>query len=85
MTEKPLELWQVPLHWLRDRGRIESVGIKCNGCGHKDSWPIGEMMQEHGPRTLVSDLWKRWRCAKCGSRQVLPFSIKQRDDAPPQC
>jgi hypothetical protein len=33
------------------------------------------MMQEHGPRTLVSDLWKRWRCAECGSREVVPFSI----------
>jgi rubredoxin len=75
MTKKSRELWRVPLVWLRDRGRIESVGVKCSGCGHKGSWPIGEMMQEHGPRTLVSDLWKRWRCAECGSREVVPFSI----------
>jgi hypothetical protein len=78
MAKKPRELWQVPLHWLRDRGRIESVGVQCNGCGHKRSWPITEMMQEHGPRALVSDLWKRWRCAECGSQNVVPFSVRRR-------
>jgi rubredoxin len=80
MAEKPRELWQVPLHWLRDRGRIGEIGVKCNGCGHKHSWPIGEMMQEHGPRALVSDLWNRWRCPSCGSRNVVPFSIAQLRD-----
>jgi hypothetical protein len=34
-----------------------------------------EMIQEHGPRSLVADLWKRWRCAECGLREVVPFSI----------
>jgi hypothetical protein len=74
MAQQPSELWQVPLHWLRDRGRVESVGVKCNGRGHKGSWPISEMMQEHGPQTLVSDLWKPWRCYECGSREIVPIA-----------
>jgi hypothetical protein len=60
--------WLLAGEWLR------SVS-NAMGCGHKRSWPIGEMMQEHGPRTLVSDLWKRWRCAECGSWEVVPFLI----------
>jgi len=56
MAEKTSHFWQVPLFWLRDRGRIGEIGVKCNGCGHERSWPVGDMMQEHGPRTLVSDL-----------------------------
>jgi len=79
VAKKHRDLWQVPLHWLRDRGRIGEIGVKCNGCGHKGSWPIGEMMQEHGPRTLVSDLWKRWRCSECESREVVPFSVRRLD------
>jgi hypothetical protein len=31
MAEKPRKLWQVPLFWLRDRGRIEALGVQCNG------------------------------------------------------
>jgi len=59
MAEKPRDLWQVPHHWLRDRRLIGEIGVKCNGCGHSHSWPIGELMQEHGPHTLVSDLWRQ--------------------------
>jgi hypothetical protein len=75
MAHGPSELWQVPLYWLRDRGQIGEIGVKCNGCGHKRSWPIAELIRRYEPTTLVSDLWKRWRCAECGSREVVPFSI----------
>jgi len=33
----PRDLWQVPLIWLRDRGRIGEIGVKCNGCGQADA------------------------------------------------
>src|SRR5690348_10093414 len=55
MAKKPREVWQVPLFWLRDRGRIESVGVHCNGCGHKRFWPIGEMMQEQRGASVSAD------------------------------
>jgi hypothetical protein len=77
MAEKSRELWQVPLHWLRDRRRIASIGVQCNSCGHKRSWPIGELIRRCGPDHLVSDLWKRWHCSECGSREVVPFSTVQ--------
>ena len=75
VSGKPPELWQVPLFWLRDRGRIGSVGVRCNACGHSKSWPIAELISRYGPQTLVSDLWRRWRCSRCGSRDVVPFSV----------
>ena len=81
MAEKPQDLWQVPLYWLRDRGRIGEIGVKCNGCGHKHSWPIGELIQRYEPQTLVSNLWKRWRCSECGSRNVVPFSVGKLSDS----
>ena len=28
MAEKPRDLWQVPLVWLRDRRRLGEVGVK---------------------------------------------------------
>jgi hypothetical protein len=80
MAEKPRDIWQVPLHWLRNRGRIGEIGVKCNGCGRKRSWPIAEMMQEHGPNKLISELWQRWHCAECGSKDVMPFSVSRLRD-----
>jgi hypothetical protein len=50
-------------------------GVRCNACAHRHSWPIEELIARHKPWALVSDLWKRWRCSKCGSRDVLPFAI----------
>jgi hypothetical protein len=55
-----------PLIWLRDRRRIGSIGVVCNGCGHRRSWPIAELIQRDEPQMLVSDLWKRWWCSRCG-------------------
>ena len=75
MVETRRDLWQVPLYWLRDRRKVGEIGVKCNGCGHKHSWLIGELIRRCGPDMLVSDLWKRWRCSECGSRDVVPFSI----------
>jgi len=72
---KSPELRQVPLVWLRDRRRVASIGVRCNGCGHKHIWPIAEPIRRYEPQTLMSDLWKRWRCLKCGSRNVVPFAV----------
>jgi len=37
MREKR-EQWQVAVVWLRGRGWIGHVGVKCNGRGHQRSW-----------------------------------------------
>ena len=80
MAEKSRDSWHVALYWLRDRRRVASLGVQCNGCGHKHFWPIGELMQEYGPYTLVSNLWQRWRCAECGSLKVVPSSVSRLKD-----
>jgi hypothetical protein len=74
------ELWHVPLVWLRDRGRIGSVGVRCNACDHSRSWPIDELISRYDPRTLVSALWPRWRCSKCGSQDVVLFPVGKAKD-----
>ena len=36
---------------------------------------LAEIIAQYKPWTTVADLRKRWRCSKCGSRDVLPFAI----------
>jgi hypothetical protein len=31
----------------------------------------------------MSDLWRRWRCSKCGSKDEVPFSVGKARD--PRC
>ena len=73
MAEKSYEAWEVSLASLHDYRKIATIGVHCNGCGHDHTWPIEELVARHKPWALVSDLWKRWRCSKCGSRDVLPL------------
>ena len=75
MVEKSREAWEVSLASLQDHRKIVTIGVHCNGSGHRHTWPIEDLIERHKPWTLVSDLWKRWRCSKCGSRGVLPFGI----------
>jgi hypothetical protein len=75
MPEKSREAWEVSLASLQDHRKIATIGVRCEGCGHRHTWPIEDLIERHKPWTLVPDLWKRWRCSKCGSRDVLPFAI----------
>ena len=75
MSEKSREAWEVSLASLQDHRKIATIGVCCEGCGHRHAWPIEELIERHKPWTLVSDLWKRWRCSKCGSQNVQPFAI----------
>ena len=75
MAERSREIWQVSLALLQDHRKIGTIGVRCEGCGHRHTWPIEDLIERHKPWTLVSDLWMRWRCSKCGSRNVPPFGI----------
>jgi hypothetical protein len=71
----PVKPGIVSLASLRDHRKIAIIGARCNVCGHRRSWPIEDLIERHQPWTLASDLWKRWQCSKCGSRDVLPFGV----------
>jgi hypothetical protein len=75
MDEKSREAWEVSLAFLPDCRKIATVGVQCNVCDHKHRWPIEELIAEHEPWTTVADLWRRWKCSKCGSGNVMPFAI----------
>ena len=75
MSEKSSEAWEVSLAFLQDHRKIATIGAICNGCGHKHRWPIENLITQHKPWTTVVDLARRWKCSKCGSREVLPFAI----------
>jgi hypothetical protein len=75
MDEKHSEVWEVSLAFLQDRRKIATLGAHCNGCGHKHPWAIEALIDQHKPWTTVVELAKRWKCSKCGSRDVVPFAI----------
>jgi len=75
MAEKSYEAWKVSLASFQDNRKIGTIGVRCDGCWNKHTWPLDELVARHKPWTLVSDLWKRWRCSKCGSRDVMPYAI----------
>ena len=58
MDEKSREIWEVSLASLQDHRKIGTVGVRCNACAHRHSWPIEELIARHKPWVLVSDLWK---------------------------
>ena len=64
MVEKSREIWEVSLASLQDHRKIATIGVRCNACAHRHSWPIEELIARHKPWALASDLWKRWRCSK---------------------
>ena len=53
---------------------MATIGAHCNGCGHKRRWSIEELVDQPKPCTTVAKLQRRWRCSKCGSRDVVPFA-----------
>jgi hypothetical protein len=75
MDEKSREAWDVSLAFLQARRNIAAIGAHCNGCGHKRRWPIEELITQHQPWTTVVEVARRWRCSRCGSRDVVPFAI----------
>jgi hypothetical protein len=75
MDEKHSEAWKVSLASLQDHRKIATVGAHCNGCGHKYRWPIEDLIAQHKPWTTVVELARRWKCSRCGSRDVVPFAI----------
>jgi hypothetical protein len=75
MDEKSREAWEISLAFLQDRRKIATIGVQCRACDHKHRWPIDELIAEYKPWTTVAELRRRWRCSKCGSRDVIPFAI----------
>ena len=75
MQSMSREAWEVSLAFLQDRRNIATIGAHCNGCGHKHRWPIEELIAQHRPWTTVIELARRWKCSKCGSRDVVPLAI----------
>ena len=75
MDEKSRETWEVSLAALQQPRRVATLGAHCNGCGHKHRWPIEELVVQHKPWTTVVELARRWKCSRCGSRDVVPFAI----------
>jgi hypothetical protein len=49
MPEKSREAWEVSLASLQDHRKIATIGVSCNGCGHKHSWPIEDLIERHKP------------------------------------
>jgi hypothetical protein len=66
---------EVSLASLQDHCKIATVVLHCNGCGHRHCWQIEALIVQHKPWTTVIELARRWRCSKCGSRDVVPFAI----------
>ena len=75
MDEKHSEAWEVSLAFLQSHRKIATLGAHCNSCGHKHRWPIEELIAQHKPWTTVVELTRRWKCSRCGSRDVVPFAI----------
>lgn len=75
MADDPPRIWRFPLGWLRDKGDIGRVGVRCNFCQHKADWPIDEMIERYGASTWLSEIWRRWRCAACGKKDCTPYTI----------
>jgi hypothetical protein len=61
--------------WELTWGNLAAIGAHCNGCGHKHRWAIEALITQHQPWTTVLDLAERWKCSRCGSRDVVPFAI----------
>jgi hypothetical protein len=75
MAEKSREAWEVALAFLHGHRKIATIGAHCNGCGRKHRWPIEDLIAQHQPWTTVVALARRWKCSKCGSRDVVPYAI----------
>jgi hypothetical protein len=75
MDGKFREAWEVSLAFLQDHRKIPTIGAHRNGCGHKRRWAIEDLIIEHKPWTTVVELAQRWKCSRCGSRDVVPFAI----------
>ena len=76
MDEMHSEALGISLAFLQSHRKIATIGAHCNGCGHKHRWPIEDLIAQHKPwTTTVVELARRWRCSKCGSRDVVPFAI----------
>jgi hypothetical protein len=75
MDEKSREAWEVSLAFLQDHRKVATIGVQCRACDHKRRWPIEELIAEYKPWTTVAELRRRWKCSKCGARDVIPFAI----------
>jgi hypothetical protein len=75
MDEKSREAWEVSRAFLQRHREIAIIGAHCNGCGHKHRWPIEDLIAQHRPWTTVVELARRWKCSRCGSRDVVSFAI----------
>jgi hypothetical protein len=75
MDEKSREAWEISLAFLQDRRKIATIGAHCNGCGHKHRLSIEDLIAQHKPWTTVVELGRRWKCSRCGWRDVVPFAV----------
>ena len=75
MDEKSRETWDVSLAALQQHRKMATIGAHYNGCGHKHRWAIEDLIAQHKPWATVVEPARRWKCARCGSRDVVPFAI----------
>jgi hypothetical protein len=75
MDEKSRETWDVSLAALQQHRKVATIGARCRRCDHEHRWAIDDLIADHKPWTTVAWLARRWKCSKCGSRDVVPFAI----------
>ena len=75
MDEKSRETWDVSLAALQQHRKMAAIGARCTRCDHEHRWATNELIADRKLWTTVAWLARRWKCSKCGSRDVLPFAI----------
>ena len=75
MDEKSRETWDVSLAALQQHRKVATTGARCTRCDHEHRWATNELIADRKPWTTLAWLAHRWKCSKCGSRDVLPFAI----------
>lgn len=71
---KPLPtIWRISLADLR--ATAETVMVTCRGCRHVAHLPLARLIDRHGPDVWLAELWRRWKCGRCGSDDVMVATV----------
>jgi hypothetical protein len=75
MDEKSRETWEVSLATLQQHRKVATIGARGRRRDYEHRWAIEDLIAQYKPWTTVVELARRWKCSRCGSRDVVSFAI----------
>src|SRR5215472_4884463 len=72
----------VSLASLQDHRKIATVGVHCNGCGHRHRWRIKDIIVEHKPRTTGPRSGEAVKCSMYGGARRRPNFVRLPEGRP---